>query len=316
VSRQRNGSDEVETEKTHKAVPPSKTHHLSMNTLLAAAAAGDADAVTRLLDGGASVTDTDKHERTALHLAASSGHVAVIQLLLGREADVDAEDEHERTALHLAAAGGHEGAVRALLSASDADAEDEDANTPAYLALVNGHSEVAKLVVEEGEAELDAACEAGQTLLHLACGQNDVATATWLLEHGASCAIKDRFRNTALHAAAEHGSWDAALLLLEKGADASAAGKDANTALHLVAANPSEAKKRIPLVDVLLDKALATAKALNTQHCRPSQLIPGNSAEDTELRDMLLVRPAASTCQHAVSHSTDSSCIHPHPTGG
>ena len=272
-----------------------------MSSLLAAAAAGDVDGVSRHLDGGASVAETDvKQERTALHLAASAGHTSVIKLLLEHEADVDAEDENQRTALHLAAAGGHEGAVRALLSSSDADAEDEDANTPAWLALANGHSEVAKLIVEEGEAEVDAACEEGQTLLHLACVQNDLATSTWLLEHGASHAVKDRYRNTALHAAAEHGSWAAGLLLLEKGADPSAAGKDANTPLHVAAANPSGVKKRIPFVDVLLDKALATAKALNTQHCRPSQLIPGDGAEDTELRDMLLVRHAANLCAPCV----------------
>ena len=194
--------------------------------------------------------------------------------------------------MHSCAEAGHASVVQLLLEHCDADAEDEDSNTPAWLALSAGHADVAKQIVEEGEADVDADCEDGRTLLHLAVARNDVETATWLLDHGASHAVKDKFRNTALHAAAEHGSWEAGLLLLERGADARAAGKEANTPLHVVAANPSGAKKRIALVDALLDKG-AKAGALNIQMCRPLDGIEGSSSEDAELRDLLMVRRAS-----------------------
>lgn len=185
--------------------------------------------------------------------------------------------------------------ARRLIAVCDADAEDEDANSPAWLALKNGHLDVAKLIIEEGEAEVDSACEDGQTLLHLASANDDVDTAAWLLDHGGSVGVKDRFRNTALHAAAEHGSWKMGLLLLQRGADASAAGKNANTPLHVAAANPSGAKQRITFVDALLDKG-AKASALNTEMCKPIDLIQGTSSEDAELRSILLVRMCVSMC--------------------
>jgi hypothetical protein len=129
------------------------------------AAAGDADALAAAL-AGAEVDTTDSRDRTPLHAAAAAGAVACIRLLLERDADVDAEDEDGNTALHLAAQAGHAEAVTLLLEKSDEDAENGEGNTPAFLALQGGHECVAD-VLWDGGADVNLACEAGATCLHL-----------------------------------------------------------------------------------------------------------------------------------------------------
>lgn len=95
--------------------------------LTAAAAAGDAAAVSALLAAGAKPDASDADGATALHWAADAGTVAAVRALLAGGAAVDAVDGDGATPLMYAALRGHADAATALLDAgADPDAVDGD----------------------------------------------------------------------------------------------------------------------------------------------------------------------------------------------
>ncbi len=66
-------------------------------------AAGDAGALTQLLEAGADKDEQDEEGRTALHFACGYGEMACIEALLAAKANLDAIDHNKNTALHYAA---------------------------------------------------------------------------------------------------------------------------------------------------------------------------------------------------------------------
>ena len=194
--------------------------------------------------------------------AASAGDAEALRAALAEGADVDAVGEDDgRSALHLAAACNSEACCRALLADADCEAEDEDGDTPPALALRAGHTSLFRLLVEEGEVENDATNAGGEGFLHLAAAAGLAEEVAWLLERGASLELKDGARRTPLHAACVAGRWAVALALLEAGADAKAVANGAQTALHFVAANASGRKGRLAVVEALLDKGKCAVRS-------------------------------------------------------
>ena len=96
-----------------------------------AAAASQADEVTRLLKAGADVEARDRFGQTALHEAASKGHLGIVKVLLEHGADVEARNEGGETALHEVASKGHLGIVKVLLEhGADVEARAMMGRTP------------------------------------------------------------------------------------------------------------------------------------------------------------------------------------------
>lgn len=93
---------------------------LQAEDLPAAAVAGDAEAVRRLLDLGFPVDTVDAQGCTALLRAAGSGHEAVVGLLLGRDADPQLAAKTGATPLSAAVSMGHGEIVERLLAAGAA----------------------------------------------------------------------------------------------------------------------------------------------------------------------------------------------------
>ena len=83
--------------------------------LLAAARAGNAVRIRRLLDQGADPNIEDRRGRAALLLSAKGGHGDSAQALLARGADANAADENGKTVLMYAAENGDGRLVEALL---------------------------------------------------------------------------------------------------------------------------------------------------------------------------------------------------------
>ena len=85
--------------------------------LIAAAAAGDLAATTRLLDkwGDNIIESRDAEGRTALHQASAGGHTEEARLLLDRGADVNARTNNGFTPLHFASILGSLAVVELLL---------------------------------------------------------------------------------------------------------------------------------------------------------------------------------------------------------
>ncbi len=146
---------------------------LRPDDLVAAALAGDAAAVERLLGLGLPIDATDAQGCTALLRAAGQGHVAVVRSLLGRGADP------------------------ALSARTGA--------TPLTAAVSARRGDVLDALLESGVA-VDQPLPGGATALMVACALGQDEAVRSLIAHGARVDLRDEQGNTALLAAAEHAA--------------------------------------------------------------------------------------------------------------
>ena len=73
--------------------------------------------IKQLLDQGADIDVTNKHDLTALMIAASMGHIDCVHALIAARPKVDATSQYGLTALMYAAHEGHLEVVNMLLVA-------------------------------------------------------------------------------------------------------------------------------------------------------------------------------------------------------
>jgi ankyrin repeat protein len=182
--------------------------------LAAAAGSGDRTAVQLLLDRGADVNAADR-DGTALTSAAYGGYLEVISLLLDRGAAVNRRIPGSRLeweGLPLAAA---------LISARSPDK-----------ATMADRREVAGVLIARG-ADVNARNQTGETQLHRAAFEGDLAAVDLLMSHRAGLAARDASGFTPLHRAVQAGRFDVSARLLELGADGRAAAADGTTPLTL-----------------------------------------------------------------------------------
>jgi ankyrin repeat protein len=119
--------------------------------LYEAAADGDIDEVTALLNAGANVNAAISGDGSPLIGAARGGHLDALQLLLDRGAHVDMAVPGDGNALIMAAAAGHARAVLLLLNrGASIDLVVPGDENPLINASRNGHLEVVKLLVSRG----------------------------------------------------------------------------------------------------------------------------------------------------------------------
>ena len=239
---------------------------LRATDLHAAAAAGDAPAVERLLELGFAVDTRDAQGATALLRACGNGHLQAARVLLERHADVRLSTPGGATALTAAVTGKHTELVSLLLEQQvQIDQRLQGGATALLVSAALGHADIAELLLERG-ADVRAADDAGRTALHAASqfcfGSNDSLASHRLLDvlltHGADAARTDRNGASALlfmlGAHARPGSpcnatHLGALLpvLLEAGAPASAADERGVTPLHACAMHALSGPARLLL---------------------------------------------------------------------
>jgi len=97
-------------------------------TLIAEASKGNAEAVVRLLQGGASAKYSDYDKRTPLHLAVGEGHLDIVRTLLSRGADPLACDRFGNSPIDEAAKNGNGEIRKALETAVKAMADTKSNN--------------------------------------------------------------------------------------------------------------------------------------------------------------------------------------------
>jgi len=85
------------------------------DTIISVAAAGDVEALKKLLSEGAAVDEKDDEDRTALHFTAGYDEIECMKVLLEAGAKIDALDSSKNTPLHFAAGYGNIEATRLLL---------------------------------------------------------------------------------------------------------------------------------------------------------------------------------------------------------
>lgn len=132
--------------------------------LFRAIAQDDDDAVIELINTGFNINIKDKNGQTALHVAVEHGNLEIVRFLLNKGAKVNVKDKSKRTSLAM------------IFTSFEDD--------------VNIINEIFRLLVLNG-ADVDVRDSDGETLLMLACEDENVETVRFLLTAGANPNLKD-----------------------------------------------------------------------------------------------------------------------------
>ncbi|CAN0493099.1 unnamed protein product [Ectocarpus sp. 12 AP-2014] len=189
-----------------------------------AAAEGNLDLFTRLMDAGANGKAGWRgcHGRTLLGAASCGKSDKMVRALLeaGATDDVNALFGGEReSALHVAAARGADDSCRALMIAgADPNLRNRRKRSPLHLAAEAGHHRVIGSLLLN-KADVDAKPASQETPLHLAAFKGHTLCISELLLGGADKDVVDRYSETPLYKAAENNHVEAVEKLLAAGAN-------------------------------------------------------------------------------------------------
>ncbi|MBP7829105.1 MAG: ankyrin repeat domain-containing protein [Kiritimatiellae bacterium] len=238
-----------------------------------AAALGQTDVLSYLLDLGVSVAgvqgDAKPEKRwgySPLHLAVLADHPACVQLLLQRGADSNGplrgliapvyaaammgstnllhilheggarveDPSAELQLLHVAARYGHPDVVDWLLNQGVKVEKDRDEETALHVAAEADHAGIVARLLQAG-ADKDAVTPRGQTPLMRAAQNNAADAVESLLRHGATVNLLDNQGLSAIAYAIRNGSVSIAQRLADHGADLAVLDNKGNSLLHLAA---------------------------------------------------------------------------------
>lgn len=232
---------------------------LERTPLMIAAAFGDPQLISQVLDAGSDVNATDVAENTALMYAGAYGNATAIRVLLEAELDTNARNRDKETALHIAASaiGGKADCVRELIEAGcDINARDFIDHSP--LARAAGkEGDLARLCVllehnHDDQNEAASLERLNDALSQAASGSRDDAIPV-LLDSGADLQAVYKGRRTPLHAAANYGSRETIILLVQAGADLESHGHRTGATPLIVAASWGSAETTRALIDLGAD---------------------------------------------------------------
>ncbi|MEE9320693.1 MAG: ankyrin repeat domain-containing protein [Granulosicoccus sp.] len=172
--------------------------------LMAACKKGDQEFAMQLVKAGADINALTSTNGTALMFAVLGNRLSVAMWLQSAGADINQQGSNGWSAMIIAAALGLDEMVDWLLSVdADANAVDVYRFTPLMRAVDNGHLGAARLLLNAPGVNPDAQNEVGNTALHHAIGNNDIALVTVLLEYQADSLLANREGLTPMHLAAE-----------------------------------------------------------------------------------------------------------------
>jgi ankyrin repeat protein len=191
--------------------------------LIAAAAKGDAPAVQRLLDDGASVAAADDQGATALIAAAYGNHFTVARLLVKAGADVNRQDQTQQSAYLIATSDGHLDLLLLTLAAgADVHRTDSYNGTGLIRAADRGHVEIIRELLKT-DIPVDHVNRLGWTALLEAIilgdgGARHTEVVRLLVEAGADVNLADGNGVSPLAHARQHGYSAMAAILERAGA--------------------------------------------------------------------------------------------------
>lgn len=222
------------------------------------AIASDSDDLTLLqyfIDKGVDADKADKAGRTPFMNAANSNELEVVQFFSEYVKDMNAQDENGRSALAMAV-NRNDAEVVAFLIKKEADVsvKDTDGNTLAYYLLNNFNAEDPEafekklILLKEKGLSLTEPQQNGNTLLHLAAKDDNMALLKRLEDVKIDIDKKNDEGNTALHLAAMTSDNDALLkYLIEQGADKNAKTEFEESVYDLASENELLQKNQVAL---------------------------------------------------------------------
>lgn len=197
---------------------------LAYTPLIEASREGKRDAVTLLLDRGASIQRGDSRDGAPLLHACINADAALAALLLDRGAQVDAVDNRGQTALHhLARYAKDWGSARITQTIDGVTTEVENPRYRQHLAVV-------ALLLARG-ASPNRLTAYGYSALHCAASAGATEIIELCAAHGGDVNLVNSKSYAPIHAAADGGHADAVRALLDRGAAIDAADSSGFTAL-------------------------------------------------------------------------------------
>lgn len=207
------------------------------------------------IEKGVSVNQKDTNGNTPFLNAAKNNDLSVVQFLADYVEDINIVDANERSALSLAVNGNTAEVVDFLLrKGANSNTVDAKGNTLAYYLLNDFNEKLPKKfesklkVLQANGLDLNILQHNGNTLLHLAAKDNNMALLQRLEEFNLDINKKNEEGNTALHLAAMTSNNDAILkYLIEKGADKTARTDFEETVYELASENEKLKEQKIAL---------------------------------------------------------------------
>lgn len=208
-------------------------------SLMVAIHHGRLTVVDTLLELGVDINFQDANSgESALYLASGYGHVEIVSALLQKGAHKDARDRDGRTALLAAAVTSRLAVLNTLLDAGADPNIPSNANlTALFAAALKGLCGVASALLRHGKTDMDVMSNSGSTPLCAAVAYRHTVVVYALLNAGADVNKFDREQEHALSPlaiAARMGDIDTTRLLLERSADVGATDLYGYTPLHWV----------------------------------------------------------------------------------
>ncbi|KAI1390787.1 ankyrin repeat-containing domain protein [Hypoxylon trugodes] len=179
----------------------------------------DAKITRILLEGGASLEDTNPYERVPLHYAARETEVLKVLLEFQKDIDLEPRDFYGRTPLLTIDSATSLECIRLLLQAgADVNARDRE-GWSALMKVMDGRlpPQVADVLLADENTQVDVVGRQPGTALHVACCALNPDFVTKLLEHGADPNLAVRnYPGTALISACVPDDTDNRSETLEK----------------------------------------------------------------------------------------------------
>lgn len=205
--------------------------------LPAAARAGDAETVNKLLKAGVAVGAEEPDGTTALHWAVYRDDAAMAERLIAAHANVNSANRNGATPLTLACTNANTAIVERLLKAG-ADPKDAPSGASPLISCAGARAVAAvKLLLAHG-ADVNATDSwRNQTPLMWAAAENHAAIVSTLIEAGAKVDVRSTGNFTALMFAVRQDARDTARLLIDAGADVNFTAPNGQSALRVAINN-------------------------------------------------------------------------------